>query len=54
MGMIEKRGKNSWRVGVQIQTESGKKWVRRTIRLSPEMSEARQYREAEKAIARLV
>lgn len=54
MGMIEKRGKNSWRVGVQIQTESGKKWVRRTIRLSPEMSEARQYREAEKALARLV
>ena len=54
MGMIEKRGKNSWRVGVQIQTESGKKWVRRTIKLPPEMSETRQYREAEKALARLV
>ena len=54
MGMIEKRGKNSWRVGVQIQTESGRKWVRRTIKLPSEMSEARQYREAEKALARLV
>ena len=54
MGTIEKRGKNSWRVGVQVQTERGWEWVRRTIKMPPGMSEARQHREAEKALARLI
>ena len=42
MGTIEKRGKNSWRVGVQVQTERGWEWVRRTIKMPQGMSEARQ------------
>lgn len=54
MGTIEKRGKNSWRVGVQVQTERGWEWVRRTIKMPQGMSEARQHKEAEKALARLI
>ena len=54
MGTIEKRGKNSWRVGVQVQTERGWEWVRRTIKIPQGMSEARQHKEAEKALARLI
>ena len=38
MGTIEKRGKNSWRVGVQVQTERGWEWVRRTIKMPQGMS----------------
>ena len=54
MGTVEKRGKNSWRIGTQVQTPNGWEWVRQTIKFPPEMSQARQHREAEKALARLI
>lgn len=54
MGTIEKRGRNSWRIGTQVQTENGWEWIRDTIRLPENMSEAKQRKEAEKALARLI
>lgn len=53
MGTIEKRGKNSWRIGVQVLTNTGWEWVRETVKLPPDMSEAKQRKEAEKALMRL-
>lgn len=53
MGTIEKRGRNSWRIGVQVQTETGWEWVRDTIRTPEGLSEAKQRKLAEKALARL-
>ena len=53
MGTIEKRGRNSWRVGVQVLTDAGWQWVRETIKMPSGMSEARQRKEAEKALAQL-
>lgn len=52
--MIEKRGPNSWRYGFKVKTERGFEWVRGTIRLPRGMSDAKQRKEAEKALARLV
>lgn len=54
MGSIEKRGRNSWRVGVQVLTDTGWQWVRKTIRTPDGMSEARQRKLAERALARLI
>ena len=51
MGTIEKRGKNSWRIGTQVQTENGWEWVRDTIHFPGSMTEAKQRKEAEKALA---
>lgn len=53
MGTIEKRGKNSWRVGTQVLTDSGWEWVREPVHFPATMSEARQRKEAEKALVRL-
>lgn len=53
MGTIEKRGRNSWRIGLQVQTETGWEWVRDTIRTPEGLSEAKQRKLAEKALARL-
>ena len=53
MGTIEKRGKGSWRIGVQVLTPGGWKWVRETIHIDPLLSDAKQRKEAEKALARL-
>ena len=50
MGTIEKRGKNSWRIGTQVQTENGWEWVRDTIHFPGSMTEAKQRKEAEKAL----
>ena len=50
MGTIEKRG-NSWRIGVQVYDENGKrKWIRRTFKLNAALSESQQRRQAEKAL----
>lgn len=54
MGNIEKRGKNTWRVGTQVLTDTGWAWVRRTIHLPGALSEAKQRKEAEKALAKLI
>lgn len=53
MGTIEKRGKSSWRIGTQVLTDNGWEWVRETVKLPADMSEAKQRKEAEKALARL-
>ncbi len=53
MGNIEKRGKNSWRIGVQVNTENGWEWIRDTLSFPPGMSDARQRKEAKQALARL-
>ena len=53
MGTIEKRG-NSWRIGVQVYDENGKrKWIRRTFKLNAALSESQQRRQAEKALKQL-
>ena len=53
MGTIEKRGKNSWRVGIQVETPSGWRWIRETIKLDPKLTEKQQHRAAEKALKKL-
>lgn len=53
MGSIEQRGPNSWRVGVQVQTENGRKWIRRSLKLSEALSPAQQRRQAENALHQL-
>lgn len=53
MGTIEKRGKGSWRIGIQVATPDGWKWVRETIKVDPNLSDSKQRKEAEKALARL-
>lgn len=53
MGSIEQRGPNSWRVGVQVQTENGRKWIRRSLKFSEALSPAQQRRQAEKALHQL-
>lgn len=53
MGSIEQRGPNSWRVGVQVQTEEGRKWIRRSLKFSAALSPAQQRRQAEKALHQL-
>ena len=53
MGTVEKRG-NSWRVGVQVYDENGKRrWIRRTFKLNAALSESQQRRQAEKALRQL-
>lgn len=53
MGSIEQRGKNSWRVGVQVTTEEGRKWIRRSLKFSEALSPAQQRRQAERALHQL-
>ena len=54
MGSIEQRGANSWRVGVQVTDENGRRqWIRRTIKLSSALSPVQQRRQAEKALHQL-
>lgn len=53
MGSIEQRGANSWRVGVQVQTDEGRKWIRRSLKFSAALSPAQQRRQAEKALHQL-
>lgn len=53
MGNIEKRGRNSWRIGAQVPVENGLDWIRETIRFPESMSEARQRKEAKLALSRL-
>lgn len=50
---IEKRGANTWRIGIQIKGANGLEWVRRTLRYPASMSEAKQRKQAELEEARL-
>lgn len=54
MGTIEKRGKTSWRIGEQVQTDNGWEWVRETVKFPATMSEAEQRRQAKRALASLI
>ena len=53
MGTIEHRGKNSWRIGVQVKTSSGWQWVRIPLRMDPSHSEAVPRRDAERELKAL-
>lgn len=53
MGTIEKRGRGSWRIGIQVETPDGWKWVRETIHIDPTLSDSKQRKEAERALAHL-
>lgn len=50
MGTVEKRGKNSWRIGTQIKAGGRWQWVRVTLRMDPALSEAVQRRDAEREL----
>lgn len=54
MGTIEKRGKNSWRIGERLPTAMGREWVRRTLTFPASMSQAEQRHAAEVELARLM
>lgn len=53
MGTVEKRGKNTWRVGTQVKTRAGWEWVRMTLHMDPALSEAVQRRDAERELKHL-
>ena len=51
MGTVEKRGKNSWRIGTQVKVGGAWQWVRVSLRMDPALSEAVQRRDAERELA---
>lgn len=51
--MIEKRGPHTWRVGFQVSNGSDRMWIRTTVRFPSDMTEAKQRKEAEIALAHL-
>ncbi len=53
MGTVEKRGKNSWRVGTQIKVGGQWQWVRIPLRMDPDLPEDAQEREAKRELQRL-
>lgn len=53
MGTIEKRGKNSWRIGTQVKIGDRWEWVRMKIRMDPDMPEEAQRREAKRELLKL-
>ena len=50
MGTVEKRGKNSWRIGTQIKVAGQWQWVRIPLRMDPDLSEAAQRKQAEREL----
>ena len=53
MGTIEKRGKNSWRIGTQVKIGERWEWVRMKLRMDPDMPEEAQRREAKCELLKL-
>lgn len=53
MGTIEKRGRNSWRIGTQVKIGSEWQWVRIPLRMDPELPEDAQRRAAERELRKL-
>lgn len=53
MGTIEHRGKNSWRIGVQVKIGNKWEWVRIPLRMDPAHPEEVQRRDAERELQRL-
>lgn len=50
MGTVEKRGKNSWRIGTQVKVAGAWQWVRIPLRMDPDLSEDAQRRQAEREL----
>lgn len=50
MGTIEKRGRNSWRIGTQVKIAGEWQWVRIPLRMDPALSEAAQQKQAEREL----
>lgn len=53
MATIEQRGPNTWRVGIRLATEEGRKWIRQTLTFPASMPLADQRARAELAAAKL-
>lgn len=53
MGTIEKRGRNSWRIGTQIKIGNSFQWIRITLRMDPDLPEDAQRREANRELRKL-
>ena len=53
MGTVEKRGRNSWRIGTQVKIAGEWQWVRIPLRMDPELSEDAQRRAAERELRKL-
>lgn len=54
MPTIEKRGDNTWRIGIQLGKDQGRRWIRRTLSFPPAMDEDDQRHAAEVALAQLI
>ena len=50
---VERRGKNSWRIGELVSTENGRDWIRRTLKFPETMPEDEQRKQAEIEYKRL-
>ena len=50
MGTVEKRGKNSWRIGTQVKVAGRWQWVRIPLRMDPALPEDAQRRQAEREL----
>ena len=50
LGTVEKRGKNSWRIGTQVRIAGQWQWVRTTLRMDPALSESAQRKQAEREL----
>ena len=53
MGTVEKRGKNSWRIGAQIKIRGEWQWVRTTLHMDPDLPENIQRRDAQRELRKL-
>ena len=53
MGTVEKRGRNSWRIGTQVKIAGEWQWVRIPLRMDPELPEDAQRRAAERELRKL-
>ena len=53
MGSVEKRGKNSWRIGTQVKICGHWQWVRTTLHMDPELPEDTQRRDAMRELRKL-
>lgn len=53
MGTIEKRGKNSWRIGTQIKVGDTWQWIRIPLRMDPNLPENVQRLEAQRELRKL-
>ncbi len=53
MGTVEKRGKNTWRIGTQIKVAGQWQWVRVPLKMDPALSEDTQRRMANRELRML-